>query len=331
MPFLPRTPAWSVLTPGAPSFSRVEDQRRRLIRDAVGDDADLWKMSADDGSLEGFYRLDAAEPLFLKIVPADHLERQSRAMDFARHVAGHGVATPVALDRYPRPLADGHALFAFPYLDARFATNSADDLRAIGALLAELHLALADVPHAADVRERSRRRDAYLEELRRRVVEGHGLLPEFHEILSAGTTVMPRADSTQAVHGDLNAANVMFPLTGGRPSILDFEDCTHSWHAPLLDVAMALERFVLVRTEDEDDAATRAEVMLAGYREVAPIALPAGSLVATLTALAARAMVLLAALESAGQWVAPDEWDKFCFLTGLAHRRAPVLAQLEDR
>jgi Ser/Thr protein kinase RdoA (MazF antagonist) len=329
MPFLPRTPAWSALNPGPPSFSRIDDRRRDLLRAAVGERADVWKMGADDGTLGGFYRLDAVEPLFLKVVPGDHLERQSRAADVARHVAGHDVATPVPLDAYPRNLVDGYALFAFPYLDARFATSSLDDLQAIGALLARLHLALSDAPRGAEVSERSSRRDAYLEELRRRVVEGRGLLPEFHDVLSAGTTVMPEAGPPQAIHGDLNVANVMFPLAGGGPLILDFEDCAHSWHAPLLDVAMALERFVLVRTDDEDDTVKRCEGLLEGYREIAPLVIPPGSLVAILTALSSRAMVLLAALESAGQWVAPDEWDKFCFLTGLARRRAPALARLE--
>ncbi len=289
----------------------------------------MWKMGTDDATLGGFYRLDAAVPLFLKVVPGDHLGRQSRAVDVARHVAGRDVATPVPLDAYPRPLVDGYALFAFPYIDARFAMTSLEDLGAIGALLARLHAALSDAPGRAEVSERSSRRDAYLEELRHRVVEGRGLLPEFHDILSTGTTVMPEAGPAQAIHGDLNAANVMFPLAGGGPLILDFEDCAHSWHAPLLDVAMALERFVLVRTDDEDDAVMRCESLLDGYRGITPLAIPPGSLAAILTALAARAMVLLAALESAGQWVAPDEWDKFCFLSGLARRRAPVLARLE--
>lgn len=329
MPFLPRTPACSALNPGPPSFTRVEDRRGGLLCAAVGDEAGLWKMGADDGALGGFYRLDAAEPLFLKVVPVEHLQRQLRAADVARHLAGHGVATPVPLDGYPRPLADGLTLFAFPYLEARFATSSTDDLRAIGAGLARLHLALADAPHEAEVRDRSRRRDLYLEELRQRLVEGRGLLPEFHDVLASGTTSIPDAGPAQAVHGDPNAANVMFPLAGGAPWFVDFEDCAHSWHAPVLDVAMALERFVLVRTEDEDDTVNRAEVLLAGYREVAPLAIPRGSLLATLTALAVRATVLLAALESAGHRVAPDEWDKFCFLAGLARRRAPALARLE--
>ena len=329
MDFLPRTPAWSSLHPSPPSFSPVTDARHGILCDAVGEPGELWKMGTDALELRGFYRLDALDPLFLKVVPTEHIERQARANDIARHVAARGVPTNVALSGFPLALDGEHALLAFPFEEVRFARDEPDDLRAIGEGLARLHLALVDAPFTGSVRDRSQRRDRYLEELRERVIEGRGLPPDILDIVRGTATGLPARPAAQVIHGDLNAANVLFPIHGGPPLFVDLEDAGHCWHPPLVDVAMALERFALARAEAGADALDRGRQLLSAYAAVTPLQMPSGTVAAVLAALAVRALVLLAALEAAGRFVAPAEWDKFSFLADLAARIAPVLDDLE--
>ncbi len=328
MGFLPRTPAWSSLHPATPTFSPVTDARHGRLCDAVGEPGALWKMGTDAMEIAGFYRLDVLDPLFLKVVPTDHLERQERANDIARHVASRGVPTNEALDGFPVSLDDDHALFAFPFEEVRFADAGAADLFAVGAGLARLHRALADAPFADEVTERSQTRDVYLEELRQRVIEGHGLPLDILRIVYRTSTRLPAGPKPQVIHGDLNAANVLFPVHGGPPMFVDLEDAAHSWHPPLVDVAMALERFVLVNADSGAEAVQKGQHLLAGYASVAPAGFPSDAYAPVLAALSVRALVLLSALEAAGRFVAPAEWDKFTFLADLAERSTSTLAGL---
>jgi Ser/Thr protein kinase RdoA (MazF antagonist) len=51
----------------------------------------------------------------------------------------------------------------------------------------------------------------------------------------------------QVIHGDLNFHNIIFDKETQTPVILDFEDCNHSFFSPLYDIAMLLERYVLLK------------------------------------------------------------------------------------
>ena len=135
----------------------------------------------------------------------------------------------------------------------------------------------------------------------------------------------------QVLHGDLNLGNVLFADHTVSPAPLDFEDSRHNFHGVAMDLAMALERFVLVRTSDDGRALSLGHRLLAGYAEhAAPWRWGAPGLAGILQSLAVRALLLLAGNRAAGRPVAESEWDKFLYLYAETERRAELLRALES-
>ncbi len=322
--FLPRSPALASLRPRAPVFEEILDERADVLCVACGAAGEVERMGGAGGGLEGFYRLLGPDELFLKVVPADHRQRQVEAGAIARFVSGHGVRTSVDLDGYPRDLPEGQVLFAAPYLEVRYAGAAGDDLARVGSALGRLHRVLADAPFADDVRRLGEQRDRELADLLCRASD------EGVAELAGGSDAFPEAPS-QAVHGDLNAGNVVFPVSGGEPLVLDFEDCRFSHRPRLVDVAMALERFAMVAADDDERAFDLGLALVNGYLDATDIPPPApGDLGRTLRALSVRALALLAALRREGRAVADAEWDKFLHLLDQVRARGSLLRRLEE-
>lgn len=328
---LPETPAWAGLEPD-PAQWRPAAPGARLLCRLLGRRGTLQARPAGRG-LRGFYRLqadDAGPDLFLKVVAPDRAAGLLAADGVATALAAAGLAVP-HLQGEPLALPDGDRLLVQPLLHGRFARRDAADLAALGTLLATLHRQLATLPQAADIRQASASRDRALLALHDSPA-GLSLPGDRAEAvracLQAGTPQLP-THQAQALHGDLNLGNVLFTEPGGRPVCLDFEDSLHNWHSPAVDLAMALERFVLVRCADDTEALALGRVLLEAYRQAGgELHADADGLVAILQALAVRALLLLSQCLAGGRPVADSEWDKFLWLFGQAARRRPLLARL---
>ena len=326
---LPRTPAWQSLRPASPTFGPIEDERAGLLVGVVGSPASVWRMGIDHGALHGSYRLTGDRDLFLKVVEAGHRDSQLASDRIARHLASRGVSTLTCLDGYPRDLPDGHALFAFDFVDGRFAEAEPRDIAGLGRAVGQLHRVLADAPFAARVLDLSRDRDDTLERYRLLAMSDGGVPEHVTAIVTHGDTCHV-ATSTQVIHGDLNYTNALFPLRGDEPLLLDFEDCRFSHLPRLVDLAMALERFVLVAEAENDDAFDLGQALIRAYRaaDPRPFDAGAGDLSSTLRTLAIRALVLLCEMRRRGEEVEDAEVGKFVELHAQATARDDLLTEL---
>lgn len=331
MPTLPEQPAWSGLQPDpdawrpAPAAGAgllaVLDRRGRLDHRPQGDGPG------------GFYRLhpdDGGPALFLKVVTPERARALLAADRVAAWLAQQDLRTPTLLQA-PIALDSGHLLLVHALIAGRFATPCAADLSAVGATLARLHGLLAAVPMAAGVQTASAARDQALHAARQDSVALAALDHRAEAVrarIAARSPALP-ARRAQALHGDLNLGNLLISADGDAVP-LDFEDSLHNWHAPGVDLAMALERLVLVPCPDDEQALRLGGVLLDAYRaHGGRLDWHAGELADTLQALAVRALLLLSGLHGAGRPVARDEWDKFITLYDQAAARAPLLRQLE--
>ena len=147
------------------------------------------------------------------------------------------------------------------------------------------------------------------------------------EGLSEGLLHQPLS---QPVHADLVYGNILAPLDGGPLVVIDFEDALISWHPPFYDLALVIERFVLVAEPDDGRASELAGALLRGYGSVSAAGLRSGlPLRAMLELLSLRALLMLSDIEAAGGMVAPREWEKFFGLHDLAVARTALLARLD--
>jgi Ser/Thr protein kinase RdoA (MazF antagonist) len=134
-------------------------------------------------------------------------------------------------------------------------------------------------------------------------------------------------DARQPLHGDLHLSNILMPVGGdAKPIFIDFEEVGHSVLPARFELALFIERAVLVREPDDARAAALADSFLSAYfaGDDNAARLFKSRAVETLQALAARSLCVLADMERNGLEVDDAEWMKFVELYAQASRRAQV-------
>lgn len=329
----PEAPAWPGFEPVPDDWQPAPAMAQQICA-ALGRTGRLLYRPQGAG-LRGFYQLmshDDEPDLFLKVVSPQRAEQLLDADRIASWLADQGL--PVAHLRGSFiALKCGDLLLSQDLLHGRVARTDEADMDQLGTLLARLHTQLAALPDKATIETASRQRDqaltaahtdsSLLDELDYRA-------DEVLACLKANGPELP-TDNAQPLHGDLNLGNVLFTEPDDQPTLLDFEDSLHNWHSPKMDLAMALERFVLVRVGDNRQALALGRALFDGYRQAGGrLDWTAGELGETLQALAVRALLLLARRHAEFLPVAESEWDKFLALIAQTHDRVMLLEQLEQ-
>lgn len=338
----PSKPAWTGFRPDPAAFEPASPEVTGPLLDALRRPGRLLKRVPAGTQLTGYYRFypDSPEspdsPLFLKVLPEERLTSQLDADRIARWLGEQEIAVNPLCAGFPRELPAGLALLAYPLIEGRFPKPTESDLARIGRALGRLHVALANFPESGaishiDIHNASQKRDGQLAALHARILAGD-LSPaqqpdSLRRLLADTDTRLPTTDR-QVIHGDPNPGNILLP-EHDDPVFLDFEDCRHSRQSPAVDLAMALERLVMVRTPDAHKAECLARCFLDSYRSQArvPEAVDFSSVLRTL---AVRALILLTLADSEGAAPDADEWDKFHFLYAETQRRHDLLSRLGD-
>lgn len=280
------------------------------------------------------FRLDGAEakPIFIKLVDAAHRDSTERAEAIAKWLAELKIDVAAPIEGFPRVLADGRIAVAAPFVDGRRLRAEPDDLAALGRTVAELHAALAAHPGRDAWRRSSEQRLAHLAGVRQDIVAGRlsgGPKPAMLRRLASDDTLdfTGRGLAATPLHGDLNPGNVLLDHDSRRVLLLDFEDVFHSVLPPVFELALMVERFVLVPVPDDHVAEPCAQILLKSYRAAAggaPLAAGAGAS-RILRSLALRSLCTLASGERDGMSVDADEWHKFFVLEEQACRRSALI------
>ena len=324
--------------PEYPQFSPVPREIASSLLRAAGLDGEVRKMEPPAGPREGVYAVHASDglrPVFLKVLQRRRLSQQVQVEAIVAQLAQHQAPVNPLLPGYPRFWDDEHVVFAYPFLKARFAEVAEDDLRGLGHGLAVLHRSLQAIGVARQVQAFSEARAVMLEECRQKVARGKiDLGPDPSRLRSAlwqaGIAPAEGAKS-QAIHGDITYANVLFQADGSLPVFIDFEDVPHTWLPPLFDVAMAMERFCLQASDDDEVARRLAVALISSYAErygEVPIR-ARGELAGVLRMANWRALCMLVALALHDEPPAESEWLKFLGLLEESDRREALLNRIE--
>lgn len=336
IPILPRTPAHSGFRPALPEFAPAPEQLAQAVRAVMGAPGEVLKKLPGDTEPGGYYLFAETNGrrYFLKVVENEYRERQNQAESIARALKAADVPVNASLDGFPRPWGTTHAVFAYPYVAARFAATAEADMCALGALVAAMHGAMAALSPAQTILAQARRRHEHVRDIRAAVKAGT-FAPPFQAarldgLLEPDCTALLFDPHGQPIHGDLNYGNALFPLDGGAPLILDFEDAMLSFGSPWIDIALVLERFVLIDVPDDAAARGLGGAFLEAYLRHAPGPLrQPRPLHDILAGTAQRSICLLAEMAGTGRSVAAAEWEKFAFLRDQADARAGLLAEFD--
>jgi len=342
LPFLPAKPALGSLRPMVPGFMPAPSGVASELAAVTGLDGSVLNMVTADHHADsdgcGFYRIDSDEcRWFAKVVAATRHPQQVAAERLAEWLARRGMRVSATLPGFPRdwrrPSGALLHVFAYHYIDARFAKPSIEDVSALGALLAALHLALAVWPGAVAAKRAWDERCGALNRARGKVLSGELSAGPDPERLRALLAEVPFdvGGRRQVVHNDFHRANVLFPNDGTPPVLLDLEDACHSFQPPVIDIAKALERFILADAADDRQAFTLGRHFLLTYAAAGgPARLEREqSLFNVMRAQSVRALCELTVLTAMGQPTGVEEWHKFLYLLDRAEHWREVLRDLD--
>lgn len=322
-----RPPAWDSLEPREPVYRPVGDAWAKRVLISLGRPGNLYTNALPNIRPAPFYRFvprDSSRELFLKVVETDQLETQLAANRIAEWLAARSLSVTPVLESYPRRLHCRYQLLACRHIDARFASATENDMRAIGRLLAEAHNALGNLPWSEEIKQRSIKRDAMFEQLQQRHQSSMKGAPR-----ACLTSPRLPGEHAQVIHGDLNIGNLLMGRLTAKAHLLDFEDATHNFHNPLVDLAMAIERFVLVGASSERQIQFLGSNLIEAYCTYAR-QLPPASTHPTdiLHALTSRALLLLA--NTPDSEIKHSETRKFIYLHERAAQHRNLLGRLWD-
>jgi Ser/Thr protein kinase RdoA (MazF antagonist) len=322
------------MLPRQPVFGAAADADRRAIEALLPGGGGVERMIVDPAAIDTgrFFRVrrENGDLWFLKVLRGQDYAGVAAADTLAARLPRRcGAVAPSAVLQFED--GSGRVAVVYPFIAARYAAAEPDDLSALGRAIAMLHEGLRESGDCRAIAERARARtERLLATLRRNdgarnlseALAFGGMEPE-----AAGALESGRA---QVLHGDLNPGNILFDLDRGAIRFLDFEDARHSHGAPLLDLALPLERLCLLQ-EDEATAVTLAALFLRAYADAAGFA-PVerkGALEAALLFINRRALALMIERHEAGLETSPEEWRKFERLLRHHDARRDVIARIE--
>lgn len=311
-----RGPIWQNLVPKNPQFCAASSEDTIFLQQAMGDNGRAYRLESQNGG-EGFFRFDQENGTqkFVKVIPESELIWRRQAESIARDVFDAGVQSVFAEDRVAS-LNDGGALLIYPFVDITYVQPSGPDIMLLGAAIARLHGVLASHQSRGMWRSATVLRLALLDDVRQQIKAGkRRFSPEPEKLQKIAELeifdVMAETSEATPLHGDLNPYNVI--KRDGQIAFIDFEDTAHSVLPVIYELGYVIERFILVRVEDNIQAQKLIGCLIRGYTEAGGNV--GGQSISTLwqvlKTLAFKAMCILAAAELQNDHVPTEEWEKF--------------------
>jgi len=329
-------PAFTSLNPTMPSLAPASAEVAEAINHYCGESVTAHVLGTPSQAPEGRYLIEReASPRrqFLKIFPSTIATLQAQANEVAQFLYGRGVPVTLALDHEPRAFDADHHGMLFPFIDARFANREVSDLTAVGRIIALAQAALLNFPGREDVMKRAAQLHTQLEAIAHSIVAREYDNPEFETLLYAAADhylndLEPLITDAQMVHSDCNYTNVLFDTVSGEATLIDFEESLSAWLSPGFDLALALQRFVLVTGHREIE--TLATHLIEGYFTHLPFQLPRLDLRTLCLWPVYRSVLILVAKLQQGQDIPASEWTKFATVAAIVHAQQPLLDSLNS-
>ncbi|QDZ11619.1 phosphotransferase [Devosia ginsengisoli] len=326
-----REPSWRGLRPALPEYVAAEPAVTDFICRTLGEYGAISQLLLG-GCAVGMFRFQPAggDAKLVKLVPESRRSSMMQAEDIATWLAARDAPVVAALPGYP--VWDGdYGIVVMPYLHGRRVEASEQDMALLGRSVAQVQKKLASHPDRLRWERATAERLADLMVVRSSLATGRlscGPNPERLATLARDPMLDFVLQDMERVplHGDLNPGNVL--IVDGKAILLDLEDVFHSVLPPILELVLAIERYVLVVVENDAHAVSAGRAFVKAWQSNMGVATVTGStdLVRVFRSLALRSLCVLASAEQHGAAMPDEEWNKFFLLEQLAGRRAHAIA-----
>ena len=325
-----RTPTWSGLFPSLPILRYTVDKDSEELRQELSLEGDLYILDFGNGPSRMFCLRKATEDFFIKIYTSKMASVGYRSEVLANWIAERSELTSASKTGFPRRLRNGDLVCMRPYCKGNRMSATVVNMERLGGAIAKLHGLLSFHPDRVKWLGQTDQRLSAIEKTREEIV-GKTLKVGPNPILLAqvattsNLSFRPSEMTRIPLHGDLNPGNIL--MYKGDPKIFDLEDVEHSVLDSCFELALVIERIVMVAKDISD--AKRVEVgraFMRGYRGAGGIlSVPEGLLLADVPrVLALRSLCLLAHAEQEGVSMPEVEWAKFFSLFDRATQMATL-------
>ena len=333
-----RPPAFDSLKPKIPKFIPLaEEDPRQELCELIGLAGRLSAWNADAKNWIGFYKIEARQKsIFLKIVPKEHAQTQAFAEQIAKWLKSKSVPVSSQLMGFPISLPKGNIGLGYQFIESKFCELVSSNLKEAGVAIAKLHKALEKYERQRDIMLLGAKRYKSLklqcEIIRREKFNENSNVARLKDLLERNELELFNRDvKAQPLHGDLVYANIIF-TSHGKATICDFEDAVMSWDTKDLDLALMIERFILIPSNYNETAIRHCSSLLESYGRVMGDDRPLlFHLRDTLQFLSIRSLLSLSKAESEGCKVMQAEWDKFFSLYENSRLAINLLERIDDR
>jgi len=271
---------------------------------------------------------------FAKIVSPRYAHLQEQAEHAAGLLRASGVSANAAKSERTVSLDSGERVFFYAYLDTRFAGQTNADMEKIGGLLSEFHQACRGGQLASLSEHGGKKKLDDYRSVKQSVLNKTQTLSIFSSEISRilSDSLLPYPDSLgppQTAHGDINFGNILFTKTDDQPVLLDFEEMSSSYLPACIDIAGAVERFILVQETSPETVVDLGRSMLGSYRAKGGKLPETPFLETSLKFLSTLSLCRLIKTSVNGASVPASEWEKFISLFDKSTQLSMLLNEIE--
>ena len=327
-------PAFTSLLPDFPRIGPAPDKVNSVAGEYCGCHVDIVALGTPSEEFSGRYIITEAgsgRQLFLKIFKDSIVRLQRHSDTVAEFLSGHGLTVICALDGEPRPILPGYHGMLFPYLDARFSTLTTHELYQIGEVIAKLHSALLVFPRLDEVARTGKMMFDRLKRTANNISTGFipAGAPAQLVQLAARSFLVGSWDifrCPQMIHGDCNYTNFLFERTNNQVWVIDFEESLAAWLNPAFDLAMVLQRFVLMAPSDQTEQL--AQALFNGYDNAGGRLPTIPNFYTIIKEITLRSVLILSEKVGKGMQIPQAEWTKFERLMEMAYASKDFLVEI---
>lgn len=336
-----KLPAWISLSEGSlpnrvPATKEETDWLKKLLNEEIL----VERIEFAGSHLQMYWAKGGVFGEFLiKYLPSSKCMASNQAYELAGWLSNKGCLTPLPL-KIVDLNGDGF-LHLYKYHIHRLLKPIKSDMCNLSNSLALLHHALNDHPAKASWKDNTQNRLFSLLNIRRLLADGIlkvGPRPTILSKIAQNKKLdFVRSDLPyKALHGDMNYRNVFASTkkSGTNPQevmILDFEDVQHSFLPEVFELALIIERFIMVNDLDDNVSISLAKNFLESYQDSISIEFDIKSIdwLNVIQSLNLRSLCVLSLIESEGGEIPGAEWHKFFDLFKRSQQQAYLWNSLD--
>ena len=332
-----RRPAHAGLIPQTDKWEKPNEDEINVLKNCLGDFIAYSiqkKIDIYPENLIGCYRVIGKNSIFIKVLSDKHYESQLNAEKIASWLYQSGLKVNYIKDGFPKKINNKLWVFVYNYIDHIFSDRSDQQLYLIGKEIGFMHKLMREYPDRHIVKERGSNENLrLLEQLKN--IKKDCEFENFHNIAIKIIKNVSYSDfklltnNAQLIHGDLNYGNVLIDKETKKPIIIDFEDATSAWLSPLYDLALVLQRFILM--SKRQDKFQSADSLIKGYLTENKLnrLVKSSTLIKILELISVRPLLIISILPMNQRNLYLDEIEKFIELYKKTQADKDLISDIE--